>query len=212
MQYINLPEMKIHVILMPQCETISPERLLLEFLFLQKSDPGKIKCALRYMLGSGYVIQKVLQRHTFIISMAEWKVQHLFQKSKPCAGFDLTSQVVFGALKWHRLVNTGLFLGLRRGCSWSRARHRRRAEEEASLHRRRWAQHGSPATSITSPPRADWGEGPPPPPCQQPSPLGGQGELASLSAVTGWRLQRVPASGRGHRSGPAAAVNSRSTI
>lgn len=37
MQYSNLPDMKIHIILMPQCETISPERLLLEFLFFGKN-------------------------------------------------------------------------------------------------------------------------------------------------------------------------------
>lgn len=59
------------------------------------------------------------------------------------------------------------------------------------------ARESSLAVSITtcschtavSHPQVDWSEGAPPPRSQHPSPLGGHGELGSLSAITeagGW--------------------------
>lgn len=67
-QYSSLPEIKIHVILMPQWDTIIPQRLLLEFLFLKIIRSWKNKmCSTVHAV---YVIQKVLQKHKFTILQA----------------------------------------------------------------------------------------------------------------------------------------------
>lgn len=72
--------MTVYIMLMHHWDAVSPEGLLLEFLFLQRFDPWKINCYSLCTLGSRSVIQKVLSWLKFIISEDEWKVQHLFQE------------------------------------------------------------------------------------------------------------------------------------
>lgn len=228
-----------------------------------RSRKDKMCCALLYILGIGYIIQKVLQRHKFIISVAEWKVLHLFQvklnwtqlvlktenvkmqcltfpklfphlspcflsttlKSKPCAGLDLTSQVVFWALKMSPFGEycescpapaTGAFpwtpAGLQLVHGQAQETGRRGGVPPSPLGTTQQChplqlQHScvspsdSPeqrATSSSLPASlsAGWARGP----------------RLGFCCSRGWRLQQPPALGRSHRSGPAAAVNSHSTI
>lgn len=161
---------------MPPWDTVSPQRLLLEFLFLKIIGSQKNKmCSTVHAV---YVIQKVLQKHNFIVLVAEGKVLLVsgksvlnsaspltrkcqntkfdlcqmisFQRLEIKAGFDLTSHVVSRDLKWYYLMTTVNPACLQRNCSCSMARHRRWAGEDVSLTTR----HKTAAWLSASPPAA----------------------------------------------------------